>query len=44
MAKATHIPEILAHEKHERAMGNVWALLLVIAAVAIVVALALSIR
>jgi hypothetical protein len=42
--RQTHFPEILAHEKHQRAMSNVWALLLVIAAIAIVIAVAISIR
>jgi hypothetical protein len=44
MPLPNHIPEILAHEKHERVMSNVWSLLLVLAAVVIVIALALSVR
>ena len=40
----SHIPEILAHEKHERTNGNVWAFIMVLAAVFVVIAIALAIR
>lgn len=40
----SHIPEIIEHEKHERTASSVWAFLMVLAALGIVIAIALSIR
>ena len=40
----SHIPEILEHEKHERTNGNIWAFIMVVAAVFVVIAIALALR
>ena len=39
---ASHFEEIAEHERHNRSMGYVWAVLLVLAAIAVVVGIATS--